>query len=68
LGSATVEMDAVSKLSGLLQQIKAIASGETHMVHYSLTGNIHLLRPLLSLPIKEEGEFDMSWLERGTSP
>lgn len=64
LGSATVEMDAVSKLSGLLQQIKGIASGETRMVRYSLTGKIHLVRPVLSLPIKEEGEFDMSWLEQ----
>lgn len=64
LGSATVEMDAVSKLSGLLQQIKRIASGETHKVHYSLTGKIYLARPAVSLPLKEEGEFDMSWLEQ----
>jgi LEA14-like dessication related protein len=64
LGSATVEMDAVSKLAGLLQQIMAVASGETRRVHYSLTGKIHLVRPVLSLPIQEEGEFDMSWLEQ----
>lgn len=64
LGSATVEMDAVTKLSGLLQQIKTIASGKTHMVRYSLTGKIHLVRPLLSLPLKDEGEFDMSWLDQ----
>ena len=65
LGSATVEMDAISKLSGLLQQIKAIASGDTRVMRYSLTGKIHLVRPVLSLPIKDEGEFDMSWLEQG---
>ncbi len=64
LGSATVGMDAVSKLSGLFQQIKAIASGKTQMVRYSLTGKIHLVRPLLSLPLKDEGEFDISWLEQ----
>ena len=64
LGSATVDMDAASRLSGLLQQIKAIASGEARMVRYSLTGKIHVMRPLLSLPFKDEGEFDMSWLEQ----
>ena len=66
LGSATVEVDAVSKLSGLLQQIMAVASGETRMVQYSLSGKIHLARPVLSLPIKEEGEFNMSWLKQQT--
>ena len=66
LGSATVEVDAVSKLSGLLQQITAIASGETQMMHYSLTGKVHLVRPVLSLPIMEEGEFNMSWLKQQT--
>ena len=64
LGSATVEMDAVSKLAGLLQQIMAVASGQTRKVHYSLSGTIHLVRPVLSLPVKEEGDFDMSWLQQ----
>ena len=65
LGSVTVQMDAVSELSGLLQQIKGIASGASRTVRYSLTGKVHLVRPVLSLPLKEEGEFDMSWLEQG---
>ncbi len=62
LGSTTVEMDAVSKLSGLMQQIQGITLGQTRAMRYSLTGKIHLVRPLLSLPVKEEGELDMSWL------
>ncbi len=63
LGTATIDMDAVSKLSGLLSQIQGIASGGSPAVRYTLTGKVHLLRPVLSLPLKEEGTFDMSWLE-----
>ncbi len=61
-GSALMEIDAVSTLSGLLGQLNDIASGKIVSVSYKLTGSAHLSRPSMNLPFIEEGAIDLSGL------
>ncbi len=59
-GSALVEVDAVSTLAGLLQQLKGITAKKVEIVNYKLSGKAHLSGRSIALPFSQEGEINLA--------
>lgn len=59
-GTALVEIDAISTLAGLLQQLKGVTAKKAEVVSYKLSGKAHLSGSAISLPFSQEGEINLA--------
>lgn len=58
-GSAVMEVDAVSTLAGLLNQIGGVVSGSNSSVRYKLAGKVSLSNMMVDLPFERVGEIKL---------
>ncbi len=63
LGSAVLDLEAVSTLAGLARQFMEMTENKTPIARYGITGKVHLAQPAMSLPFHEAGEIKLPWLE-----
>ncbi len=63
LGTAVLEIDAISTLAEVARQLNDIVMGQTQGVRYTLTGKVHLARPAVELPFRQEGDMKLPSLE-----
>lgn len=59
-GSAVMEVDAVSTLAGLINQIDGVVSGSNNSVRYKLAGKVSLSNMMTDVPFEREGEIKLN--------
>ena len=59
-GTALVEIEAVSTLAGLLQQLKGVTATKAEVVSYKLSGKAHLSGSAMALPFSQEGDINLA--------
>lgn len=65
LGSTIIDVDAISTLTNLTQQFGGFLKGDMAGVRYNLNGHVHLIEPIISLPVEKQGEISLKGIIPG---